>query len=69
MTCGNPAQDAASCAASGMDGRIAKPLRHRALLEVLACWLPAPPGEAPAPDTGEPARAAGHAARAHSLGT
>jgi signal transduction histidine kinase/FixJ family two-component response regulator len=65
MTHGNAAEDAARCTAAGMDGRIAKPLRHRALLAALACWLPEPPGEAAAR---EPERAPG-AARAHSLGS
>ena len=69
MTRGGAEEDAAGCTAAGMDGHIAKPLRHRALLEALGPWLSRAAGEATASDSGVPSRPGAPATRAHSLGT
>jgi CheY-like chemotaxis protein len=41
MTSGGATGDIARCLAAGMDDCVAKPMRHRALLETLRRWLPA----------------------------
>jgi len=65
MTCAGIEEDAARCAAAGMDGHLAKPLRHQALRDTLERWLPHVE-RPPMPAAGGSLRA-GHAPRAHSL--
>jgi CheY-like chemotaxis protein len=64
MTSGGATGDIARCRAAGMDDCVAKPMRHRALLETLRRWLPALSDGtvAPAPARGASTLADGAAA-------
>jgi signal transduction histidine kinase/FixJ family two-component response regulator len=65
MTSAGVAEESARCAAAGMDGQLAKPLRHQALREALERWLPQVAAQPAAPATAEPLNALAPAARAH----
>jgi hypothetical protein len=67
MTCAGVAQDADRCAAAGMDGDLAKPLRYRALAEALERLLPALAERPAAPGAEDPPSSDAPATPAHSL--